>query len=114
MSDQAEAHRRGLRAARELAHVATSLAAEAANLSRAFEVHGALDASIVASQASIRAAQAAFDADGHARTAAPSLDELLLLSDSALDAASVAVDAARRAVSRARSARAAAGEAGAH
>lgn len=103
MSDGEEGHRRAMRAARELTHVATSLASEAANLARAFEAGGStLETSIAASHASIRAAQAAFDADKDARGPSPALDDLLEHAERALEAAEQALALARCALDHAR------------
>lgn len=98
MTDAAENRRRAMRATRELTHVATSLASEAANLARAFESSGGLEASIAASHASIRAAQSAFEADEVARAPDPSLDDMLAHAERAVEAAEQALGSARRAL----------------
>lgn len=97
MRDKGEIGRRALRSARELAHLATSLASEAANLTRTLETFGATQASVAASQASIHAAQNAFSIDASvlAPGDSPDLDEVLLKTGACLEAAEEAIRAAR-------------------
>lgn len=91
-----------LRVARELAHLATSVAAEAANLARLHEHAGAARVSIVASSAALQAAQLSFAIDALAGTGkglnAQETEHALALTRSALDAASSAIVAARQAL----------------
>jgi hypothetical protein len=92
-----------MRSARELAHLATSVAAEAANLTRAMEIFGATQASVAASHASIEAAQRAFDIDAvalapGAAEGAESLQDVFLKTEACLDAAEQAMAAARLAL----------------
>ena len=104
MRDRADVSRKALRSARELAHLATSVAAEAANLIRSLESFGATQASVAASHASIEAAQSAFAIDAMALApgvGAPtpaSLQEVFLQTEACLDAAQQAIGAARQAV----------------
>lgn len=99
--DESERRTRAIRCARELAHAATSLASEAASLARTFEAQGALEVSIAASHASIRAAQSAFELDETARSAAPDLGDALRCALRSLEAAESAVSAARQALTAA-------------
>lgn len=90
-----------VRAAREVAHAASYLASEAAALARAFEDHGALDASIAASEASIRAANRAFELDEKGRAIgheAPHVRDAIQTAAHALEAAHDALASARRAL----------------
>ena len=104
MSGDAEVGRRTLRSARELAHLATSLASEAANLTRTLENLGVMHASIAASQAGIEAAQCAFAIDAlalgpaGAEPDAATLHDVFLKTESCLDAAETALAAARGAL----------------
>lgn len=100
--EQADVGRRAIRSAREMAHLATSIASEAANLTRALESYGAMHASVAASQASIRAAQGAFIVDEVAlsatRLTGADLQEVFLKTEACLDAAEQAIEAARSAL----------------
>lgn len=98
VSDRTESERRAVRAAREMAHLATSLASEAATIARVYEGHGGSHASITAAQASIEAAQSAFVADARALGADASAAEVVRAADRALDAALRAVQAAKQAL----------------
>lgn len=103
MKVRGEVGRKALRSARELAHLATSVAAEAANLTRAMEVFGAAQASVAASHASIRAAQGAFSIDAAvlapgAAGDAEALQEVFLQTEACLESAEQALAAARLAL----------------
>lgn len=105
-----ERNRKALRAARELAHCATSLASEAANLARALEAHHSAELTITASKASLDAARASFAIDDMA-TGGRSADlrDILERAHASLEAAEAAVGAARRAIVEARRAAGSAG-----
>lgn len=97
-----ERTRKALRAARELAHCATSLASEAANLARAMEAHHSAELTIAASKASLDAAQASFAIDDLATSGRADLPGVLERAHASLEAAEVAVGAAKRAITEAR------------
>jgi hypothetical protein len=103
MPAEDELVRRAMRAARELSHSATSLAAEAAHLSRVLELRGSPEASVAASKASLDSASAAFAIDDMTASGrAPTLIEVLARADVSVDAALLAVQAAKRAIAAAR------------
>lgn len=104
-------NRRAVRAARELAHCATSLASEAATLARLFEPYSAAEPSVAASRASLAAAQASFALDDLVASGAAPLPEVFAHADAALDASIAAIQSAKAALERAR--HAAIGEGGA-
>jgi hypothetical protein len=102
VAGEEDLNRKALRAARELSHAATSLASEAANLARALESHHSPDLTIVASKASLDAAQASFAIDDMAVSGSPTLDAVLDRASASVGAAEIAIDAAKRALAEAR------------
>jgi hypothetical protein len=91
-----------IRAARELSHCATSLASEAANLTRALEPYHSAQASIAASKSSLDSALASFAIDDMAAGESPSLEAILERADASVEAALSAIQAAKRAIADAR------------
>jgi hypothetical protein len=97
-----ERTRHAIRAARELSHCATSLASEAANLTRALEPYHSAESTIAASKASLDSALASFAIDDMAAAGSPDLDAVLARADASVEAALVAIQAAKRALADAR------------